>query len=313
MKRERVEEKKNKKKKKEKKSKNLLSVLGISNGDELDDDMGGLFDKSKAEPIIVEEEEEEEDEIEKVVESKVETNETLEYKPLSAKEEAERNERSIFVGGVPVTTKIEKLSKHFSKYGKVESCRLRSITFSKMTNNRMKKVGYIKKNFHEKRDTCNAYVVFEHKDSVSAALAENGKDDFASGYFLRVDFAAEPTIKHKKSIFVGNLPFDVTENDVRKVFAEVGPVEYVRVVRDKTTGLGRGYAYVCFERKVFAQEAAELSNVKVRERIVRIERCKKPETMNAVKEKKKEQGKRRSRSSSYQGPKRGKPKQKTKN
>jgi RNA recognition motif-containing protein len=48
------------------------------------------------------------------------------------------------------------------------------------------------------------------------------------------------------------------------------------VVRDAVTSLGRGYAYVCFEKREGAKAAAELEGVKVGGRLVRIERCKKP-------------------------------------
>jgi nucleolar protein 12 len=50
----------------------------------------------------------------------------------------------------------------------------------------------------------------------------------------------------------------------------------VRVVRDAVTSLGRGYAYVCFEKREGAKAAAELEGVKIGGRLVRIERCKKP-------------------------------------
>jgi RNA recognition motif-containing protein len=48
--------------------------------------------------------------------------------------EKERLERTIFVGGVPVTNKTDKIEKHFSKYGKIESVWFRSVAFSKMAN-----------------------------------------------------------------------------------------------------------------------------------------------------------------------------------
>ena len=190
--------------------------------------------------------------------------------------ERERLERTIFVGGVPVSNKQQPLIAHFSRYGKVESVRMRSIAFSRMSNPQMRKVGFIKGSFNPNQETCNAYIVFKEKASAEAALAENGKDDFAEGFHLRVDTAVEPTISHKKSIFVGNLAFTASEREVRQAFAEAGPIEYVRLVRDKVTSLGRGYAYVCFERREGAKAAAAMENVKVGNRVVRIERCKKP-------------------------------------
>jgi nucleolar protein 12 len=139
--------------------------------------------------------------------------------PADPEEEKRRAERTVFVGGVPVAVaKNDRLAKYFAKFGKVESVRFRSIAMAQMSNPQMRRVGFIKGQFNEKQETCNAYVVFADKASVPLALAENGKDDFAEGFHLRVD-TLEPTISHKKSVFVGNLPFDVSDRLVRDAFA----------------------------------------------------------------------------------------------
>jgi nucleolar protein 12 len=139
--------------------------------------------------------------------------------PADPEEEKRRAERTVFVGGVPVAVaKTDRLAKYFSKFGKVESVRFRSIAMAQMSNPQMRRVGFIKGQFNEKQETCNAYVVFADKASLPLALVENGKDDFAEGFHLRVD-TLEPTISHKKSVFVGNLPFDVADRLVREAFA----------------------------------------------------------------------------------------------
>ena len=45
-------------------------------------------------------------------------------------------------------------------------------------------------------------------------------------------------------LYVGNLSFDVTENDLRDMLATHGPVNEVNVIMDKTTGRARGFAFV---------------------------------------------------------------------
>jgi cold-inducible RNA-binding protein len=45
-------------------------------------------------------------------------------------------------------------------------------------------------------------------------------------------------------LYVGNLSFDVTENDLRDMLAKHGPVNEVNVIMDKTTGRARGFAFV---------------------------------------------------------------------
>ncbi len=184
--------------------------------------------------------------------------------------------RTVFVGGIPTAlVKGDKLARHFAKYGRVESVRFRSIAMAKMSNPQMRRVGFYKGEFNEKVETCNGYVVFADQNSVPLALADNGRDDLAPGFPLRID-TVEPTISHKKSVFVGNLPFAAQEREVREAFVDCGPIEYVRIVRDKTTSLGRGYAYVCFVKREGAKLAAAKTDVEVGGRVLRIERCKKP-------------------------------------
>jgi len=45
-------------------------------------------------------------------------------------------------------------------------------------------------------------------------------------------------------IYVGNLSFDVTEDDLRAAFEPFGPVESVSLAKDKATGKPRGFAFV---------------------------------------------------------------------
>lgn len=44
-------------------------------------------------------------------------------------------------------------------------------------------------------------------------------------------------------LFVGNLPFDVTEDDLRTMLSAHGPVNEIAVVMDKITGRARGFAF----------------------------------------------------------------------
>jgi cold-inducible RNA-binding protein len=44
-------------------------------------------------------------------------------------------------------------------------------------------------------------------------------------------------------LYVGNLSFDVTENDVREMLSKHGPVNEINVIMDKMTGRPRGFAF----------------------------------------------------------------------
>lgn len=47
-----------------------------------------------------------------------------------------------------------------------------------------------------------------------------------------------------KNIFVGNLSFGSTEQDVRSMFEQFGSIERVSIVTDRETGKARGFGFV---------------------------------------------------------------------
>lgn len=47
-----------------------------------------------------------------------------------------------------------------------------------------------------------------------------------------------------KSIYVGNLPFSATEEEVSALFSPFGNVESVKIITDRETGRPRGFAFV---------------------------------------------------------------------
>lgn len=47
-----------------------------------------------------------------------------------------------------------------------------------------------------------------------------------------------------KTIYVGNLPFNTTEADVRTLFEEFGTVHEVKMITDRGTGRFRGFGFV---------------------------------------------------------------------
>ena len=58
-------------------------------------------------------------------------------------------------------------------------------------------------------------------------------------------------------IFVGNLPFDITEQEIRDKFAECGAVSNVKMLMDKFSGRFRGIAFVSMDDEQQAQAAIE--------------------------------------------------------
>ena len=61
-------------------------------------------------------------------------------------------------------------------------------------------------------------------------------------------------------LYVGNLSFNSTENDLRDLFAQAGTVSDVALMQDKFTGKSRGFAFVTMSTDAEAGAAANQFN-----------------------------------------------------
>ena len=63
-------------------------------------------------------------------------------------------------------------------------------------------------------------------------------------------------------LYVGNLSFDTTDQDLEQAFAEHGEVTSAVVVKDRDTNRSRGFGFVEFAQEADAQKAKEAMNGK---------------------------------------------------
>jgi cold-inducible RNA-binding protein len=63
-------------------------------------------------------------------------------------------------------------------------------------------------------------------------------------------------------LYVGNLSFQTSSDDLQKLFAQVGTVESATVVEDRETGRSRGFGFVEMASKEEGQKAIEEFNGK---------------------------------------------------
>lgn len=63
-------------------------------------------------------------------------------------------------------------------------------------------------------------------------------------------------------LYVGNFPLDVTENDLRDMVSQHGPVNEINVIMDKVTGRARGFAFVTMNTQEGANAAVLALNGK---------------------------------------------------
>jgi RNA recognition motif-containing protein len=62
------------------------------------------------------------------------------------------------------------------------------------------------------------------------------------------------------NIYVGNLPYNATEDEVRQAFSQYGQVASVALIKDKVTGQPRGFGFVEMPDDGEAQSAIEAMN-----------------------------------------------------
>lgn len=178
---------------------------------------------------------------------------------------------------------------------RIESIRFRSIAFS--VPGLPKRAAFAKRELMDSTTkSMNAYVVYStYVAARKACEALNGT--VILDRHLRVDSISHPSpIDHRRCVFVGNLDFvgessapegmdgkkpkknkaaaDVEEglwcafNDHARVGSgeyvtnTMNPVEYVRVVRDRATRIGKGFAYVQFHDENSAEAALLLDGQK---------------------------------------------------
>src|SRR5437879_2780874 len=47
-----------------------------------------------------------------------------------------------------------------------------------------------------------------------------------------------------KKLYVGSLPYSITEDELRELFSSYGPIDSVRIITDKFTGQSKGFGFV---------------------------------------------------------------------
>ncbi|XP_056266649.1 RNA-binding protein 34-like [Pseudoliparis swirei] len=192
----------------------------------------------------------------------------------SKEEEVVKEKRTVFVGNLPISCSKKTLTALFRDEGSIESIRFRSVVREDPLMSR--KVAVIQRRIHPKTQSLNAYVVFHDEATVAKALERNGME-IEKDFHIRVDRVTEgpsgASHDHKRSVFVGNLSFEIKELAFRRHFEECGPVDAVRLVRDQNSGLGKGFGYILFESADSVQLALELDGSKLDGRPVRVKRA----------------------------------------
>jgi len=203
---------------------------------------------------------------------------------LKEEKDGTEDERTIFVGNLPISTTRKSLKRLFQDCGNVESCRIRSIGASgvKLQKERagdrdlMLKVCANTGRTTVKKNSCQGYVVFATQEGPAQALKKNNtriSGDDGVNHTLRVD-TVKPTVDHSRTLFLGNLPYSTTEDEIRKFFSNCNAtIEGVRVVRDRDTMQCRGVAYVLFRDQASVAAGLRFNKKIFKKKEIRVSVC----------------------------------------
>lgn len=65
-----------------------------------------------------------------------------------------------------------------------------------------------------------------------------------------------------RKLFIGNLPYQASENDIRTLMSQAGSVESVKIITDQDTGRPKGFGFVEMASDEEAQQAITMFNGK---------------------------------------------------
>ncbi|MCM8786598.1 MAG: RNA-binding protein [Candidatus Omnitrophica bacterium] len=90
-------------------------------------------------------------------------------------------------------------------------------------------------------------------------------------------------MEEEKKLYIGNLEFGVTEDQLKKAFSDKGlAVKEVRIITDKFTGKSKGFGFAEFETEDEAQKAIDaLNGQELNGRTLRVSKARKMQPRGA--------------------------------
>ena len=71
-------------------------------------------------------------------------------------------------------------------------------------------------------------------------------------------------------LYVGNLPWSMTDSDLEKLFSDCGPVTSAKVVMDRDTGRSRGFGFVEMDRADAQNAMSKLNGHQIESRALKV-------------------------------------------
>ncbi|KAJ8674299.1 hypothetical protein QAD02_005561 [Eretmocerus hayati] len=157
------------------------------------------------------------------------------------------NDRKLFVGGLSSETSPKELREHFSSFGEIESINVKTDP----TTGRSR--GF-------------AFIVFTKAESLEKAMAHG--DHVINN--KKVD-PKKAKARHGK-IFVGGLPTELTDEEIKTFFAQFGNIVEVETPFDKTKNQRKGFCFITFESEQVANELLKTSKQTINGKEVQVKK-----------------------------------------
>jgi RNA recognition motif-containing protein len=72
------------------------------------------------------------------------------------------------------------------------------------------------------------------------------------------------------NIYVGNLPFSITEEKMREIFEAFGEIESIKLITDRETGRPRGFGFVEMDNSAADEAIKTLNNTEIDGRTIKV-------------------------------------------
>eukprot|EP00117_Sycon_ciliatum_P040120 scpid50409/ scgid29538/ RNA-binding protein Musashi homolog 1 len=159
--------------------------------------------------------------------------------------------RKMFVGGLNRGTNDDGLREYFAQFGEIESCLIKCDP----TTHRSRGFGF---------------VTFKERSSVDRVLATTHMlDERKIDPKLAVPYPKSRTRK----IFVGGLPAELADGELRHYFGQFGTVDDVELPIDRTTGGRKGFGFISFENEETVEAAMRQTFHTIGEYTVEVKRA----------------------------------------
>lgn len=90
-------------------------------------------------------------------------------------------------------------------------------------------------------------------------------------FFVLLNFEDKMEEVSESKVYVGNFPFSVTQEELKKLFSQFGEITEATIISDKFSGRSKGFGFVTFAKKEDAEKAiAEMNEKDIQGRALKV-------------------------------------------